>query len=732
MTTANNNTTKTKFQQKAKQNQDAYSKGSAKYAGGVAASSASHLRNSSGKSVGSAGAGLKQVPYEVKRRMQAMKTQERQNRHARWAGNGGADGGGGIKPAGYDFRMASMGVSNDYSQAANRFAQSMSPPKQSQAPKKPYGGYQSNNPTTSQLQSTDGSMGAGDTRSFNFNPEASSDYWSEQMGNPSVGQNTTPAYQAGQASADAANINVSMIDPADKDFNEWLVSYGHTAGEGTDDLWKEYQAGLNGYASGGKVNAYVSGGEVAGKGNIPTQPNGDDTLATLKTGEVVLTQEQQAALGGDEAMAQAGVPGFGGNKPADNSPIPAFNQGGLNSPFNFGSAPVGGGFGNTPSALNLSPEEKMKQLARNQTQTQDGIYPDFGQTAGLGSSFAPSEDNAPNTNNTFVDGSSIYNNPTSEEVAYGDSLSKWQDTSVGRAEAIEQQDADNITTAKNDWDKGFVEALNADGLDRNQAVQNSMDLENQVEYDRGVKAEAKAAEKAEFMASDKHVKGGANSDGRTSKDLSDHEGRRGYKKTGPNGEKGTLVGNSGGRHIYQYKGVDLKADASDEASTKAAIKRNMESLKRKAAKPRSKARTGGEGMYGGADSNNPNKFSASDQKRHDSIDIEMKAEAAKMDKQFKQIMKDSDSINEMERSRPTAEDYATNPKYANSRAADALMDKWTKRDKDDLNSRSSKEKRRLFKQYKALSKSKGTKLPKNWRSSHASGILQLEAKPKKK
>ena len=158
MATPNNNTTKTKeewskmnrktapaqtkFQQKAKQNQDAYSKGSAKYAGGVAASSASHVRNSSGKSVGSAGAGLKKVPYEVKRRMQAMKTQERQNRHARWAGNGGADGGGGIKPAGYDYRMASMGVSNDYSQAANKFAQSMSPPKQDTASQESYAEYE--------------------------------------------------------------------------------------------------------------------------------------------------------------------------------------------------------------------------------------------------------------------------------------------------------------------------------------------------------------------------------------------------------------------------------------------------------------------------------------------------------------------------------------------------------------------------------------------------------------
>ena len=581
MATPNNNTTKTKeewskmnrktapaqtkFQQKAKQNQDAYSKGSAKYAGGVAASSASHLRNSSGKSVGSAGAGLKKVPYEVKRRMQAMKTQERQNRHARWDGEGGADGGGGIKPAGYDYRMASMGVSNDYSQAANKFAQSMSPPKQSQAPKKPYGGYQSNNPTTAQPQSTDGSMGAGDTRSFNFNPEASSDYWSEQMGNPSVGQNKTPAYQAAQTSADAANEMATKMNAADQGFINYQAREGIDYGSGTEQDWRKYQAELNGYASGGKVNAYVSGGEVAGKGNIPTQPNGDDTLATLKTGEVVLTQEQQAALGGDEAMAQAGVPGFGGNKPADNAPIPAFNQGGLNSPFNFGSAPDGAPshFADAPMAADVPPAEYQNGSEPIAPQN----LPELSSVAGLGV--------RPIT--PFFAPQSQIPTPASEISLPEVSKSPIRDiVNMQAPESSFNTDSDYQQTLHDQQKSNEEEAVKygfADDVDGYNAARAS--------------ANATAEEMAGYAADE-------------SKDNVGFDRKR--------NKDGTL------RRKWDALSADeiMKAQKNSRDTTA----RNKKAKKAmEAAKPRSKARTGGEGMYGGADSNNPYKLSSAEAAR---------------------------------------------------------------------------------------------------------------------
>ena len=56
-------------------------------------------------------------------------------------------------------------------------------------------------------------------------------------------------------------------------------------------------------------------GGIVGQ-NITGQPikrsNGDDTLTTLKRGEVVLNKRQQARLGGARTFAAAGVPGFAG------------------------------------------------------------------------------------------------------------------------------------------------------------------------------------------------------------------------------------------------------------------------------------------------------------------------------------------------------------------------------------------------------------------------------------
>lgn len=54
---------------------------------------------------------------------------------------------------------------------------------------------------------------------------------------------------------------------------------------------------------------FATGGKV-GPGNIPAQPNGDNVLATVRTGEVVLTERHQQALGGAETFRRIGVPGF--------------------------------------------------------------------------------------------------------------------------------------------------------------------------------------------------------------------------------------------------------------------------------------------------------------------------------------------------------------------------------------------------------------------------------------
>lgn len=59
------------------------------------------------------------------------------------------------------------------------------------------------------------------------------------------------------------------------------------------------------------VEGFADGGLVQRK-NIPTQRNGDNVLATVKTGEVVLNQKHQAMLGGSKTFRKIGIPGFAG------------------------------------------------------------------------------------------------------------------------------------------------------------------------------------------------------------------------------------------------------------------------------------------------------------------------------------------------------------------------------------------------------------------------------------
>lgn len=60
----------------------------------------------------------------------------------------------------------------------------------------------------------------------------------------------------------------------------------------------------------GDVVQFAAGGKVTNRGNIKPLSNGDNVLATLKTGEVVLNKGQQRALGGPATFAAIGVPGF--------------------------------------------------------------------------------------------------------------------------------------------------------------------------------------------------------------------------------------------------------------------------------------------------------------------------------------------------------------------------------------------------------------------------------------
>lgn len=62
------------------------------------------------------------------------------------------------------------------------------------------------------------------------------------------------------------------------------------------------------FAHGGKV---LSGKKIGtNDGRSVYRRNGDNLLATVKTGEVILNRDQQSALGGDATFARIGVPGF--------------------------------------------------------------------------------------------------------------------------------------------------------------------------------------------------------------------------------------------------------------------------------------------------------------------------------------------------------------------------------------------------------------------------------------
>ena len=61
-------------------------------------------------------------------------------------------------------------------------------------------------------------------------------------------------------------------------------------------------------ATGGVVG--ISGRRVTDGQNMPTRSNGDNVLATVRRGEVVLNQRQQSALGGASTFRSIGVPGF--------------------------------------------------------------------------------------------------------------------------------------------------------------------------------------------------------------------------------------------------------------------------------------------------------------------------------------------------------------------------------------------------------------------------------------
>ena len=72
----------------------------------------------------------------------------------------------------------------------------------------------------------------------------------------------------------------------------------------------------------------VTGERVTRKQNIPTRSNGDNVLAYVKRGEVVLNQRQQSLLGGSPTFRRLGIKGFaeGGIVPPISAPLSAISS----------------------------------------------------------------------------------------------------------------------------------------------------------------------------------------------------------------------------------------------------------------------------------------------------------------------------------------------------------------------------------------------------------------------
>jgi TP901 family phage tail tape measure protein len=103
----------------------------------------------------------------------------------------------------------------------------------------------------------------------------------------------------------------------------WAVATGRALLAGLRTAGALAKINAQQFFGGGQVKR-MPAGRVSGHPNIPTQPGGDNMLATLKVGEVVLNENQQSLLGGPATFRAIGVPGFdAGGLVGSTTPTPA-------------------------------------------------------------------------------------------------------------------------------------------------------------------------------------------------------------------------------------------------------------------------------------------------------------------------------------------------------------------------------------------------------------------------
>jgi len=117
------------------------------------------------------------------------------------------------------------------------------------------------------------------------------------------------------------------------------------------------------FADGGKV---LSGQMIGASDGKPIhRGNGDNLLATVKTGEVILNQRQQAALGGAATFRKIGVPGFASGGLVGDGGFAARGMTRASEDRSFMTAAIRSGFATAPQPI-VSVEEFNKVSSSSQ------------------------------------------------------------------------------------------------------------------------------------------------------------------------------------------------------------------------------------------------------------------------------------------------------------------------------------------------------------------------------
>ena len=117
------------------------------------------------------------------------------------------------------------------------------------------------------------------------------------------------------------------------------------------------------FADGGKV---LSGQMIGTNDGKPIQRgNGDNLLATVKTGEVILNQRQQAALGGAATFRKIGVPGFAAGGLVGDGGFAARGMTRASEDRSFMTAAIRSGFATAPQPI-VTVEEFNKVSSSSQ------------------------------------------------------------------------------------------------------------------------------------------------------------------------------------------------------------------------------------------------------------------------------------------------------------------------------------------------------------------------------